>query len=40
MLYVAGMKNVSEFSDVYLDFIRQHGVPSALRREFVRFIEI
>ena len=32
-LYVAGMKTESEFPDVYLDFIRQHGIPSALRRD-------
>ena len=30
MLHVAGMKTVSEFPDVYVDFIRQHGIPSAL----------
>jgi hypothetical protein len=29
MLYVAGMKTESEFSDVYLDFIRKYGIPSA-----------
>ena len=33
MLHVAGMKTESEFPDVYLDFIRQHGIPSALRRD-------
>jgi hypothetical protein len=33
MLYVAGMKTESEFPDVYLDFIRQHGIPSSLRRD-------
>jgi hypothetical protein len=33
MLYVAGMKTESEFPDVYLDFIRQRGIPSALRRD-------
>jgi hypothetical protein len=33
MLVVTGMKTESEFPDVYLDFIRQHGVPSALRRD-------
>jgi hypothetical protein len=32
-LYVADMKTESEFPDVYLDFIRQHGIPSALRRD-------
>jgi hypothetical protein len=32
MLYVAGMKTESEFADVYLDFIRKYGIPSALRR--------
>jgi hypothetical protein len=37
MLYVAGMKIESEFPDVYLDFIRQHGIPSALRREHAKF---
>ena len=33
MLFVAGMKTESEFADVYLDFIRQYGIPSALRRD-------
>jgi hypothetical protein len=33
MLLVAGMKTESEFPDVYLDFIRQYGIPSALRRD-------
>jgi hypothetical protein len=33
MLYVAGMKTESEFDDVYLDFIRKYGIPSALRRD-------
>ena len=33
MLVVTGMKTESEFADVYLDLIRQHGIPSALRRE-------
>jgi hypothetical protein len=32
-LYIARMKTESEFPDVYLDFIRQHGIPSALRRD-------
>jgi hypothetical protein len=32
-LYVAGMKTECEFPDVYLNFIRQHGIPSALRRD-------
>ena len=31
MLFIAGMKTESELADVYLDFIRQHGIPSALR---------
>jgi hypothetical protein len=31
MMYVAGMKNYSEFPDVYLYFIRQHDILSALR---------
>jgi hypothetical protein len=30
MLYVASMKTESEFADVYLDFIRKCGIPSAL----------
>jgi hypothetical protein len=30
MLYIAGMKTESEFTDVYLDFIRKYGIPSAL----------
>jgi hypothetical protein len=29
-LFVTGMKTESEFPDVYLDFIRQNGIPSAL----------
>jgi hypothetical protein len=33
MLYVAGMKTESEFAEVYLDFIRKYGIPSALRRD-------
>jgi hypothetical protein len=33
MLYVAGMNTESDFPDIYLDFIRQHGIPSALRRD-------
>jgi hypothetical protein len=33
MLYVAGMKTESQFPDVYLDFIRQQGILSALRRD-------
>jgi hypothetical protein len=33
MLYVAGMKTEWEFADVYLDFIRKSGNPSALRRD-------
>jgi hypothetical protein len=33
MLVVSGMKTESEFPDVYLDFVRQHGIPSALRRD-------
>jgi hypothetical protein len=36
MLYVAGMKTESEFADVYLDFIRKYGIPSALRRDYAK----
>jgi hypothetical protein len=32
-LFITGMKTESKFSDVYLDFIRQNGIPSALRRD-------
>jgi hypothetical protein len=32
-LYVAGMKTESEFPDVYLDLLQQHGISSALRRD-------
>jgi hypothetical protein len=32
-LFVTGMKTESEFPDVYVDFIRQNGIPSALRRD-------
>jgi hypothetical protein len=35
-LYVAGMKIESTFSDVYLDFIRQHGKPIAFLKEIVQ----
>jgi hypothetical protein len=37
ILYIAGMKTESEFADVYLDFIRKCGVPSALRRDNAKF---
>jgi hypothetical protein len=37
MLYFAGMKTESEFADVYLDFIRKCGIPSALRRDNAEF---
>jgi hypothetical protein len=33
LVVITGMKTESEFPDVYLDFIRQHGIPSALRRD-------
>jgi hypothetical protein len=33
MLYAAGMKTESEFVDLYLDFIRNCCIPSALRRD-------
>jgi hypothetical protein len=33
MLYVAGIKTESGFADVYLDFIRKHGISSALQRD-------
>jgi hypothetical protein len=33
ILYVAVMKTELEFADVYLDFIRKYGIPSALRRD-------
>jgi len=33
ILFVAGMKTEFEFSDVYLDFIRQYGIPFALRSD-------
>jgi hypothetical protein len=33
MLYVSGMKTESEYADVYLDFIRKYGIPSALWRD-------
>jgi hypothetical protein len=32
ILYVAGMKNESVYADVYLDFIRKCGIPSAIQR--------
>jgi hypothetical protein len=37
MLVVTGMKTESEFPDVNLDFIRQYGIPSALRRDNAKF---
>jgi hypothetical protein len=36
MLYVAGMKSESDFSDVYLDFIRKHDIPSAPQRDHAK----
>jgi hypothetical protein len=33
MLYAAGMKTKSGLADVYLDFIRKSGNPSALQRD-------
>jgi hypothetical protein len=33
MLHATGMKTESEFPDVYLDFIRQHGILNALSRD-------
>jgi hypothetical protein len=30
ILHVSGMKTESEFPDVYLNFIRQYGIPFAL----------
>jgi hypothetical protein len=33
MLFSTGMKTESEFADVYFDFIRKYGIPSALRRD-------
>jgi hypothetical protein len=33
MLYDAVMKTEPEIADVYLDFIRKCGIPSALRRD-------
>ena len=35
-LYFAGMKTESEFADIYLDFIRTYGIPSALWRDNVK----
>jgi hypothetical protein len=32
-LFVTGMKTKSEFPDVYLEFVRQNSIPSALRRD-------
>jgi hypothetical protein len=37
MLYVAVMITESEFADVYLDFIRKYGIPSALRRDNAKY---
>jgi hypothetical protein len=33
MLYAVGMKTESKFADVYLDFVRKCGIPSALQRD-------
>jgi hypothetical protein len=33
ILIIAGMKTDSEFADVYLDFTRKCGIPSAIRRD-------
>jgi hypothetical protein len=32
-LYDAGMETESEFIDIYLNFIRKYGIPSALQRD-------
>ena len=32
-IFVYGIKSKGEFPEVYKDFIRQHGAPSALRRD-------
>jgi hypothetical protein len=37
MLYVAAMKTGLEFSDVYLDYIRKCGIPSALQRDNAKY---
>jgi hypothetical protein len=37
MLYVAVMKTELEFADVYLDFIRKYGTPSALRKDNAKY---
>jgi hypothetical protein len=31
-LFVTRMKTESEFPNAYIDFIRKHGIPSALKR--------
>jgi hypothetical protein len=36
MLYVAGMNTESEFPDAYLNFIRQHDIPYAIKRDNAR----
>jgi hypothetical protein len=36
MLFVAGMKTESEFPEIYLVFIRQYGIPPALRRDIAK----
>jgi hypothetical protein len=36
-LFVTVMKAESEFPDVYLDLIRQNGIPSAIRRDNAKF---
>jgi hypothetical protein len=36
-LYVFGRKTESEFADVYLDFIRKYGIPSALQSDKEKF---
>jgi hypothetical protein len=33
MMFVSAMKTESEFADVYFDFIRKYGIPSALQRD-------
>jgi hypothetical protein len=37
MLHVTGMKTESEFADVYLDFIRKYGIPSAIQRDNAKY---
>jgi hypothetical protein len=36
ILHVSGMEAESEFTDVYLDLIRQHGIPTSTQSDNIK----